>query len=364
MNRSIWGMALGAALITPMPVLAQQPGPGHDALQAALDSGRVALDARGASAAVIFPDGTLWTGVSGEARDGVAVEPATVFEVGSITKTFTAALTTGLASEGVLDLDDPVSRWVDDAPGPDGITLRQLLQHTSGLADAAEDPQYIPAMISAPARVWKPRDSFEYLGEAVGAPGESFHYSSSGYLLAGLAVEAAAGRSLDALFRERIFEPFGLERTVFGGSEEIPTPVAHPFIDIDGDGSAEDLAMLVPSTAFRTAAWAAGAILSNAADLARWMRALHTGEALPSEAYQAMTVLVDRPDGRRYGLGVLQDERLGFVRLGHEGNSAGYSAAAWHLPSEGFTVVVLTNVHLERVEPVVAALLDVGMAGR
>lgn len=354
--------ALGSLLLVAAPTLAQGSAADHEALQAALDSGRVELGASGASAAMIFPDGTLWTGVSGEAHEGVPVEVATVFEVGSVTKTFTAALVAELASEGVLGLDDPIDRWVEDAPGPDGITLRQLLQHTSGLADAADDPRYIPEMISGPARVWKPRDTFEYLGEPVGAPGEGFHYSSTGYLVAGLALEAATGQSLDALLRERIFEPHDLSRTFFGATEEPLPPLAHPFIDINGDGVAEDLARLVPSTAFLTAAGAAGAILSNATDLVRWMRALHTGEAVHPEAYRAMTSFVDRSDGRRYGLGVLRDEHMDFVRLGHEGNSAGYSAAAWHLPVEEITIVVLTNVHLQRVEPVVAALLEAATA--
>lgn len=348
---------LSLSLFLPSVAVSGQEPSGPE-LQEALDSGRIALGARGVSAAVIFPDGSIWTGVSGEAYDGMPVEPATLFEIGSVTKTFTAALVVGLAADGVLSLDDPVREWVEDSPAPPGATLRHLLQHTSGLADAATDSTYIPSMIANPVRVWDPRETFPYLGGPVGEPGEAFHYSSTGYLLAGLAVEAAAESPFAELLRERVLDPLGMERTVFGATEPPSPPEAHPFIDLDGDGSPEDLRRLIPSTAFLTSAGAAGALLSTADDLARGLRGIHTGALLGPEAYRTMTTFVDRPDGRSYGLGVLRDERLDGVRLGHEGNSAGFGAAAWHLPDEGITVAVLANVHLTRLEPIVAALLE------
>lgn len=359
-----------AALLCPAPGGAQETGPPipsrADAegppwvaspLQKALEAGREELGARGVSAAVVFPDGRIWTGTSGEAFQGAPVTPETVFEIGSVTKTFTAALAVQLARKGVLSLDAPLARWVPDFPGAAEITLRQLLSHTSGIADAMQTPGFIPTLISDPSRRWTPVETFSFLGEPHFAPGEGWRYSSTGFHLVGLAIEAAMDRPLHGLLRERFFEPLELPRTFLGSHEEVPGPRAHAFLDVDQDGRADDLSAMIPPTSFLTAAWSAGAVISSAEDLARWMRALHGGKVLDEAGYAEMERLIDRPDGRRYGLGLLVDEVEGLVLYGHEGNSAGFSAAAWHAPESGVSVAVLANVHGKKVRPVTQRLL-------
>lgn len=364
-RRLIWCSVL-VSVLAPRASTAQ-PAPGdsgmHDpvdlyaSLQEALEDGRRELDATGVSAAVILPDGRVWTGSSGEAHAGAPVTPETVFEIGSVTKTFTAALVVQLADEGILSLDDTLTAWVPGFPGADRITLRQLLRHTSGIADAMQHPGFVPTLISDPARRWGPEETFAFLAEPHAEPGAEWHYSSTGYHLLGLVVESATGRSLHELLRARFFQPLQLPRTYLGSHEDVPDPRAHAYLDFDRDGEVDDLSAVMPATSFLTAAWSAGAILSSAEDLARWMRALHTGDVLGDEAYRRMTTLVDRPDGRRYGLGLLADERNGVLLYGHEGNSAGFSAAAWHAPAAGFTVAVLANVHATKVRPVTDGLI-------
>ncbi len=331
-----------------------------DELQRALDSARVALDIPGASVAVILPDGTLWSGGSGVANGGgTPVSSDMLFEIGSITKTFTSALVLSLAAEGRLGLDDPLARWLPDFPNAEGVTIRHLLQHTSGLHDYTDNPEYIPALRADFARVWTPEDSYAYMQAPYFAPGDGWHYSNANYLLLGQIAEEAGGESYDVLLRSRLLEPQGLARTFYAPREEASGPRAHAFLDINGDGRAEDLTSLVATTSFITAAGAAGAIVSTAEDLARWLRKLHEGAVVGGEWFDAMTRWVERGDGMQYGLGVLRYTPGDVELLGHKGNTVGFSASAWHAPELDVTVAVLTNAHLVDVTPMALALIEV-----
>jgi len=327
-------------------------------LQAILDSARSALDAPGASAAVMLPGGRMWTGVSGIAAPGHPVTAMTVFELGSVTKTYTAALTLLLVEEGRLSLDASLAQWFPELPDADQVTVRQLLNHTSGLHDPAQEPDYVPALLAQPARVWTVPDLLARMKEPYHPPGEGWHYTNTGYHLAGKILEAVTGDSLPALTRRRLFVPHGFARSYFGGREPVPEPRAHAFIDINDDGTLEDVSALIPSTAFLTAAGAAGALLSTAADAAGFMRALHAGDVLAAASRMELTRWVDRPDGNRHGLGVLRIAMDGVTLLGHKGNSAGFSAAVFHVPDVDVTIAVLTNRHATDVTPVVRALLE------
>jgi D-alanyl-D-alanine carboxypeptidase len=277
-------------------------------------------------------------------------------EIGSVTKTYTAAVVLRLVERGLLALDRPVSAWVDRAPRGDSVTLRQLLSHTAGVPDHMQAPATVPTLIGNPGRHWSPRELLEMAAaDPPFAPGEGWAYSSTGYVLAGLAVEAATGRAFHELLRELLSE-LDLVETRLAPQEGVPENRAHAYLDLNGDGVLEDLSALMPPDGFLTAAWTAGAILAPAGEVARWTHALHTGRVLAPESYAEMTRLVDRPDGRRYGLGLLVEEADdGSRRLGHKGNSTGYSAVTWHVPGSGVTVAVLTNAHAVDVAP--AALL-------
>ena len=326
-------------------------------LQTTLDSSRAAIEAPGASAAVILADGRVWTGVSGIAAPDQPVTAATVFELGSVTKAYTAALALLLVEEGRLSLDARAAQWFPDVRNAEQITVRQLLNHTSGLYDPAQDPAYVPAMLAQPARAWTVSDLLARLKEPYHAPGQGWHYTSTGYHLVGEMLEVITGDSLPQLLRRRLLAPHGLARTYFGGREAVPEPRAHAFLDIDNDGALEDLSALLPGTAFLTAAGAAGALLSTAVDAARFMHALHGGRVLSAASHDELTRWVDRPDGNRHGLGVLRLNVDGLTLLGHKGNTAGFSAAVFHAPDAGVTVAVLTNRHATDVTPVVRALL-------
>jgi D-alanyl-D-alanine carboxypeptidase len=167
------------------------------------------------------------------------------FRVGSITKTFVAVVVLQLVGEHRLALGDTVERWV---PGlvPDGgrITLRELLAHTSGLADYADDADFVRRTVAQPRRRWTPR---ELVGVAlaegpVARPGERFAYASTNYVLLGMVVERASGTSLGRQLRRRIFAPLGLEDTSFATDIRPSRRYAHGYAPSEHDGIVGSLA--------------------------------------------------------------------------------------------------------------------------
>jgi CubicO group peptidase (beta-lactamase class C family) len=140
--------------------------------------------------------------------------------------------------------------------------------------------------------------------------------------------------------------------------------MAEAFIDITGDGSPAPVSLMMPWTAFRSSAGPAGAMVATASDAARWLHALAGGGVLDPDGWRGMTTWVDRPDGNRYGLGLLRIEGENGPLIGHKGNSAGFSASAFHDPKTGITVVVLTNTHATDVTSAVEALMRVAKCPR
>jgi D-alanyl-D-alanine carboxypeptidase len=335
------------------------PTSAEDPWQNALEAWRDELNITGIQATVILADGRTITRTGGVAHENATVEPDTVFETGSITKSYTAALALRLVEQGAMSLDGTVGELLPTLQVEPRISLRQLLNHTSGLYNVSSHPGYLPAQLAEPSKAWTPEDNLAFLDASYFPPGAGWRYSNTNYIIAGLMIEAAAGETVGTLLRREILEPEALRHTLFGAEHSLPPGRAHAFIDIQGDDEPEDITAAMPATAFLSSAWTAGAVLSTSAELALWMRRLHSGQVLEPESYREMTRFVARPDGMQYGLGVLRMERDGELWLGHKGNSAGFSGAAWHLPTAEVTVSVLTNAHLIDVQPITDALVAV-----
>ena len=254
---------------------------------------------------------------AGEAESG------TRFRVGSVTKTFVAALTLRLADAGVLALDDTVERYTPRLlANGDRITVRDLLDHTAGLFDYTSDPALLRGEQSPSALV-----AIANKHERT----EGYAYSSTNYLALGLVLEAAAGAPLGELLRRRVFEPEGLRETTFepgrvrGAHLHGYERPAHQGV---ATGSLRD-------TSGRSArsAWAAGAVVSTAADLDRFFARL-----LGSRIGRRM-----RPAaGARYGLGLARFETPCGPVIGHTGNLLGTVTVVW--TSGDRLLVVAANV--------------------
>ena len=256
----------------------------HDQVQGLLD--RWASEGRGGVAvALAGNDEELTVAAAGSAGpDGGIVEPGSAFRVGSLSKTFVAVMLLQLVDDGTIGLDDLV---VDHAPEltiADGVTIRQLLAHRSGLPEHA-DGELAPAVLADPARTWTPADVLELVADQPRdfAPDTQFAYSNTNYIVAGLLLESVTGMTLAENLQSRIVEPLGLSSTYFA-PDSTRSPIGGfsnslPGGDTDGDSY----------RALETTAGAAGSLVSTASDLAIFIRALVHGEILDERTYAEMT---------------------------------------------------------------------------
>ena len=266
------------------------------------------------------------------------------FRVGSITKTFVAAVVLQLVGENRLALGDTVEHWLPGVvPGGDRITVRQLLGHTSGLADFADDAGFVRRTVAEPQRRWTPRELVRVaLAEGpVARPGERFAYASTNYVLLGMVVERATGTSLERQLRSRIFVPLGLKDTSFAPrGAPLPSRYVHGYAPSEHDGIVGSLATARDrSTVSASWAWAAGAVISTASDLSRFLGAVLKGRLLPPHLRKLM-----RPaPGARYGLGLAAFRTPCGTAIGHTGALLGTVSAAWSSPDGRHRVVAMTN---------------------
>jgi D-alanyl-D-alanine carboxypeptidase len=339
-------------------------------LQEAVDELRAAEGIPGVSAAIVFPDGTTWTGVSGlaDVAAGSEVEPGTAFAAASISKTFLAALVLDLAAEGRFGLEDRAGEYLPELPIVRTVTIRQLLDHTSGLHDYFLDPRIDRALLADRGRAWTAAQTLRYVGRAYFPPGTGWHYSNTNYLVLGLLAERVGGASIATQLQDRYFEPLGLTATWYQGATEPAAPLAHGY-RFDGPGKGRppiDLADgsgIVPFRSVVTAAGGAGSIAASALDLARWGAALYGDRATQPGTLALMLAGVDRVAGYRpgvpYGLGVQVVSIDGHLTYGHSGRFLGFRSAVRYLPEAGITIAVMTNQSRVDPGPILARLLRI-----
>jgi D-alanyl-D-alanine carboxypeptidase len=338
------------------PAARGRPGLDHAArrrLQATLDRVRRGQGAPGAAAAVVVPGAGVWVGVSGLAdlRTRAPVRAGTLFAAGSVTKVFVAALVLKLAEDGVLGLDDRLSRWVPAFPGGGRITLRRLLNHTSGLADYVTDGRFLAAQRrrGVGAR-WTPQQLLRYVPEPLAKPGERWIYANTNFLLLGLAVERATGSTVGRELHRRLLPRSAFSQLVFQTEDRPRGSVAAGSYQADADPALESTPdnPYVPSTADATSAWASGNLLAGAGDLARAGDALFRGNVLGDRSRRRMTRWVEaifQPP--EYGLGLARDRLAGEEVWGHSGDITGFHADLWHVPQHGVTVAALVNAQAD-----------------
>lgn len=321
-------------------------------LQAALNEWRQSSGIAGAVLAIDTPDIEPLILTSGYSdRDAKsALMPQNRFRIGSITKTFVAAVVLQLAQEGLLNLDDPLSLYVPDFPNAENITIRHLLSHRSGIFDFEFIPGLIEKALQNPAKAWTWREIIAAVVEQKPyfSPGTGYKYSSTNYTLLGVIVEAVTGTSLDDEMRRRLFEPLELHNTFLAGSGEVPEGVVHGYGTLP-DGTEFDIAKL-PNTAFDTGSWATGSMVSNAGDLVRWANALYGGKGVVVHANVLDDMLTFEPSfgpapSVLHGLGVFRYETSSGKALGHTGTWFGFSSRMMYFPDLDVALVVLVNQH-------------------
>jgi D-alanyl-D-alanine carboxypeptidase len=303
------------------------------------------------TAAVRLPDGSRWIGVAGTltvGRGARPVGPGTPFAVGSLTKTFMAALVLQLREDGRLWLGTPLSTWLPDYPRARDITVKMLLGHRSGIFDYFAHASYESRVFGRPRHRWTAAEILALRGPRYCEPGACFRYSNTNYVLLGRIVREITGRSPAALIRRRFLEPLGLSDTFFQGQEPIGKVPARGYWAIGtrhvgfSDGS-----RFRPNTSGATVAESAGAMVSSVRDISDWQDALLSGDVLEPASLELMTTL-HRSSG--YGLGMRRAWLDGLPGLGHGGSLRGFVSVMYRLPEDDLDVVVLTNLGRTSIE--------------
>lgn len=322
--------------------------------RAAVQGGLDAITATGVTGALLRLAGPAGVEVlhSGVADPASGRPPGAndTFRIASISKAFSGAVILALVRDGRVGLDDTVAQWLPGAfPGAERVTLRQLLDHTSGLFNYTEDEQFLMQFGADPLRVWTPQDLV-----AVAArhplnfdPGTAYRYSNTDNIVVGLIAEAASSETYDVLLRTRVFDRLGLRHTRLPETPSLPEPYIRGFV-WDDDGALEDVSEAISPTGV----WASGAIIATAADLGRFVGALVSGDLYgPAQRLAARrTVPGDSqppgppgPGTNQAGLAVFRYDTVCGTFWGHTGRFPGYRSYALATPDGSHTLVLTLN---------------------
>ena len=273
----------------------------------------------------------------------------TKFRIGSITKQFTAMAVMILDEQGQLNVLDPISKHLKEAPETwDQVTIHQLLTHTSGIPSFTSMADYGPKMMLRQTT----QDMINrFVGKPLNfAPGEEFRYSNSGYFLLGAIVEAASGQSYEAFLNEAIFLPLQLDDTGYDHFRKVLPNRATGYVRRGGKlVHAEYLDMSQP--------YAAGSLYSTVEDLQKWDRALHEGRLLSPEGYRKMWTA--EKNNYAYGWHVETDN--GVQTISHGGGINGFRSFFVRFPDTELSVAVLCNVEPSNPSPVANALAAIAL---
>src|SRR5688572_6939892 len=273
-----------------------------------------------------------------DVENEVPATAETVYRIGSITKQFTAAAVLQLIEQKKISLEDSLGKHLPTAPaGWRRVTIRQLLNHTSGIPSyTSAGPRWLSKM-----RLDLPHDSL--IGIVANdtmdfAPGSKWRYNNSGYYLLGMLLERISGRPYAQIVREQVATPLGLRGTMYCDLRPIIKRRAQGYqVRDDKLANADPLSMTQP--------FAAGALCSTVGDLVAWQRALVAGRVVKPASYAAMSKPEGAATSSGYGFGLVTDTLAGRPRVQHGGGINGFNAELMYFPSDTLTIAVLANTN-------------------
>jgi len=282
-----------------------------------------------------------------------------IWKVASITKTFTADVVLQLAGQGKLSLEDKLSNytWSVGIANRDSITVRMLLDHTSGLPDLENDnPSFQKVRYGDPTKVWTHAEILRWARtlKPLSAPGTEYHYTNTGYYLLGLIIESTTGKTATQEIQTFCVDKLGLQVTRLADMPAYLLSQPHsdgyltrtglpPGIEVPGKAN------VVNATTWNTTAgWTSAGVDSGLLDLKTWIEAVATGKlltpAMRAEQLKNPVQMSDNINGPHYGLGVAITKTAAGEMFWHNGATLGYSSFAGNIPQSGITIVVFMNM--------------------
>ena len=319
----------------------------------------------GITMSVYKPQTGMWVGAAGMAdlHNGVAMQSCNISRMGSTVKMFAAVTVLKLQEEGKLNLDDKISAYlhgevIDNLENADKATIRQLLQHSSGIYNYIQNLIFQTASTNDLIREWKPEDllRYAYHKSAYFAPGEDVRYSNTNYILLGMLIEAIEGKPFYDVFEEKLFLPLGLTLTSFAAKDPVPDGIVRGYIDIYSN------LQVLESTYF--SGWdyytADGGLISNPYDMSRFFQALMYGQIINAASLDEMLTWQTPKDPDPefypidYGLGIFKIETpQGFAYM-HSGDAIGYYANMIYFPDDSTTIVYAVNSNYGKIDQFVS----------
>ena len=305
---------------------------------------------------VWIPGKGEWISGKGKAdiKTGAAPTIPDHVRIASITKTFTATVILQLAHEKRLTLKDTLDKYDLGVAVPNGdkITIRNLLNMTSGLFNFTADAEnFWGKFLADTSALWTPKQlvdiTIAHKEEAV-PPGQSYDYNNTNYILLGMIIEKLTGNAASAEITRRIIDKLGLKNTRFPTTAEMPLPFMHGYMPDTNipDNSNGGPAVVDISVATPTAFFTAGAMISDLMDVKTWLRALATGRLLSPEMHKEQLTFTS-PNTSGYGLGVMH----GGIFIGHSGEITGYNSSAYtQIGGNGATIIALVNRYPSKIE--------------
>lgn len=286
---------------------------------------------------------------------GIANSPQMQFRIGSLTKQFTAAAILKLQEQGLLDVRDPLAKYLPDYPRAGDITIHQLLTHTSGIPNYERRPD-LPQVVQSPIALDALIASFANQPLDF-PPGSQYEYSSSGYVILTKIIELVSGQPYADFLQEQFFVPLGMSST---GYDFLAADLPSPAVGYQLTPRGPQPAILTDSS------WptGAGALYSTVEDLYRWDRALYGDEVLSSMSREAFfTPYVDTRQGAYYGYGWDIGSTAGRPSIVHGGGIFGFASFMARFPEDDAVVIVLSNGIQMPPRIVAEGLADILFAG-
>lgn len=318
--------------------------------QTAIDIAVDSTKGKGLSAAVILPDGEIWQGVSGLSHPGDKIELNDRFSAGSIGKMFTAVTIIQMCEEEKLSLDDPIFKYLPKYRNIDStITIKQLLNHTSGLFDFADNSNYWGFIYENSAKIWTLDEMLRtFIREPVYSSGKGWNYATTNYVLLRMLIQKISNKSITEINRARFWNNLNMNYTITSMDSTMPDQFAHGWLNQDEDEDYEDL------SSWNRAAFASsigGEVWTTAGDLAIWINKLLDEKSLVSEEYYTKMINFHSPCPGEdfingYGLGICKFNPQivqGVKAWGHAGNALGYGAIGIYLPEYDATIAIMDN---------------------
>ena len=330
-------------------------------LQAVLDAVAAAAKSPGVTAGVVLADGTSFGLAAGLAdREAkIPLKPSDRLLMGSVGKTYVAAVALQLLGEGKIHLEDKIEAWLGKEawfprlPNGHEATIRHLMTHTSGLVRYEFQEKFMADLTRQPDKVWTPAELLSYILDLTPpfAPGQGWEYSDTNYIVLGLILEKAGKAPYYDMLRKRILGPLKLTDTVPSDSRRIPglaQGYAGPGNPFGGTDAMIKDGVFAVNPQFE---WTGGGLACTALDLARWAKLLYEGKAFPAGLVKTMIdEAVPAQLGRdaKYGLGVIVRPTPLGMSWGHSGFFPGYLTEMMYFPDHKLAVAVQFNTSVPR----------------